>query len=505
MSDRVVQYELSLKDGLSPKVDEVTGHVNRLEHGLHSVRERGMEMLTALGVGFAIFKGIEFVHEGVEAMHQLEQSVAQVEAGLKSTKNAAGLTFEDVEKSAKSLAKELPYSRAAILDMQAQLLTFPAITKHSFNEASEAVLDMASRTHRGANEIAIMLGKALQDPEHGITAMRRVGVNFNDTQTAIIKKMVETGHTAQAQSAILKELSLEFGGSAKAAAEADPLFKFNKLMGSIKMEVGEVAMKLLHELTPALEAIANGFKATFEWMKEHKDLLKAIAIGVGVAAAAWVIYEVVTNASTIATNIFTAAQAALNAVMAASPITWIIIGLGVLVTAVVYCYNHFAKFRAVLWGVWETIKEFGRLVGDVFMGVGKVIAGVLTLKPSLVTEGFHQTLDAISNAGNRLGSAFKKGYDDGMADFTKEQKDKESLIPKKVAIGAAAATGTTAKEPKTKATGSKSVTINVSIKDLIGVQNINTTNLKEGAAKIKDLVVQALSGAVNDFQIVADH
>jgi hypothetical protein len=68
-----------------------------------------------------------------------------------------------------------------------------------------------------------------------------------------------------------------------------------------------------------------------------------------------------------------------------------------------------------------------------------------------------------------------------------------------------AAAGKVKDTSKTKAVGQKSVTINVSIKDLIGVQNINTTNLKEGAGKIKDLVVAALTGAVNDFQIVAGH
>jgi hypothetical protein len=84
---------------------------------------------------------------------------------------------------------------------------------------------------------------------------------------------------------------------------------------------------------------------------------------------------------------------------------------------------------------------------------------------------------------------------------------KADLIPKtlKSPLSTTAAAGKVKDTSKTKAVGQKSVTINVSIKDLIGVQNINTTNLKEGAGKIKDLVVAALTGAVNDFQIVAGH
>jgi hypothetical protein len=54
---------------------------------------------------------------------------------------------------------------------------------------------------------AIQVGKALQDPVHGISALRRVGVNFNESQVETIKKLVETGQAAKAQGLILAELN----------------------------------------------------------------------------------------------------------------------------------------------------------------------------------------------------------------------------------------------------------------------------------------------------------
>ena len=54
-----------------------------------------------------------------------------------------------------------------------------------------------------------------------------------------------------------------------------------------------------------------------------------------------------------------------------------------------------------------------------------------------------------------------------------------------------------------KAQGQKSITINVSIKDLIGTYNSTVTNVQGNATKIKEAVLGALTGAVNDFQIVA--
>ena len=66
---------------------------------------------------------------------------------------------------------------------------------------------------------AIQLGKALQDPILGVTALRRVGVNFSDAQQDVIKNLVETNQLGKAQALILKELQTEFGGSARAAGQ----------------------------------------------------------------------------------------------------------------------------------------------------------------------------------------------------------------------------------------------------------------------------------------------
>lgn len=505
-----VKYTMSLNDLLTGKVKDADHAINKMEGSLHSAggaaKHFGMELIGAIGIGVLAFKGFEFIEQGVHGMHELEQAAAQVKAGLASTGEAAGLTFEQLEDQAKSLANALPYSRSQIMDMQAQLLTFPSIVKETFGQASSAVLDMAARTHRGTNEIAIMVGKALQDPTKGVTALRRVGVNFNAEQTAIIKKLAETGHAAQAQAMILKELNLEFAGSAKAAANADPLFRYNKIMASIKLEVGEVAIKFLHFLTPALEAVANAFKAGIEWMKEHKDLIEAIAIGVGVAAAAFIVYEVAINAVTWATKAWTAVQWLLNAAMTANPIGILIVAIGVITSAVVYCYMHFAKFRAVLLGVWETIKEFGRIAGDIFTGLGKIIAGTLSFDVSLVKEGYDQTVGAISNAGNRLGQAFNKGFNEGMADFAKDHAEHTETAkgPKVVPLaGKTGKAGATAPAESGKATGQKNTVINIKIDSLIKDFQIKTTNIKEGIGKAKEMVAQALISAVNDSQIIA--
>jgi hypothetical protein len=462
MSDQEVSYTLSLKDLLTGKIKDADGAINHMEgslgHAAESAKEFGKELIGAIGISFALFKGFEFVHEAKESWEELEFATSQVEAGLESTRGVAGMTFEALKQGAADAAHNMKFTQAQVMGMQSILLTFPGVTKKTWGDASQAIFDMSTRLKQDLNSTAIQVGKALQDPIRGVTALHRVGVNFSESQTEMIKKLVETGQTAKAQALILRELNSEFAGSAAAAAAADVSFRYEKTMEELKVTIGEVADKLAGVFMPVLETVVDGIKGAIEWMIKNRDILMDFAVGIGVAAGAWGIYTLAVEGSTIATGFLTAATAAWNAVLSISPLGWFLIALGAVTTAVMYCYQHFGKFRAVLFGVWETIKEFGRIVGDIFMGLWHVIHGVFTFSPGEVKDGMMQQIDAISNAGERLGGAFKKGFDAGMADFNKDQAEKNAphTIAKQGKEGAAGVEGKPAKPMTPK--GSKSVT-----------------------------------------------
>lgn len=523
---------MSLKDLLTGKIKQADGAINHMEGSLASAGKAaggfGKELIGALGVGFAIFKGFEFVHQGVEAMHVLEQAEAQVRAGLESTRGVAGLTMEALEDGARAASKQFKYSRAEIMQMQSILLTFPSVTAKTFGPASQAIYDMSTRLKQDLQGTAIQVGKALQDPIHGVVALRRVGVNFNETQTEMIKKMVAGGHAAQAQAFILKELATEFGGSAKAAADADPLFRFNKIMGSLKMGVGELALELLQKLTPALEWIATLFKDTLEWCKQNVEIFKALAWGVGVAAAAYIVYRgallagvaiqaiqtawtyaqvaamyvlgTAYEGASIAAKVMAVAQYAWNAAITANPIGILIVAIGAAVAAIMYAYNHFQKFRAFLWATWAVIKEVGSIIVDYFVGLKDVLVGTFTLDSDQVARGMDKLASSTIGAGKRIAEAAKKGWNEGMADFAKDNQSAPHVVAKQGAKGVA---GDDGKPQVSNPKGSKNVNIKIDIRELIHEFRIQTTNLTEGVGKAKELVTQALLSAVNDSQIVA--
>jgi lambda family phage tail tape measure protein len=97
------------------------------------------------------------------------------------------------------------------------------------------------------------LGKALNDPIKGMTALRRVGIAFTASQVAQIKALVKTGHTLEAQKIILGEVNKEFGGTAKAAA--DPLQRMHVILGNVGEDIGNKLLPALNEGADVLAAI----------------------------------------------------------------------------------------------------------------------------------------------------------------------------------------------------------------------------------------------------------
>jgi hypothetical protein len=107
---------------------------------------------------------------------------------------------------------------------------------------------------------AIQLGKALQDPIEGVTALRRVGVNFTDEQKNMIEALVKSGKLEEAQTFILKELQTEFGGSARAAGQtfAGQLEILKNGLGNVKETIGGPLLGVLGNLVQMLnEKLAN--------------------------------------------------------------------------------------------------------------------------------------------------------------------------------------------------------------------------------------------------------
>lgn len=216
----------------------------------------------AIGLAAAGAAAVAFGISAVKAFSESEQVMAQTNAVLKSTKNVAGVTAEQVGKIATSLQNVTKFSDETIQSGENLLLTFTKIGKDIFPQATEVMLDMSQALGQDVKASAVQLGKALQDPILGVTALRRVGVNFSQSQRDLIENLVNTGRSAEAQRLILKELQTEFGGSARAAGEtfAGKLEILKNQFDDIKESIGKVIVEALSPLAARLSTFVASDK-----------------------------------------------------------------------------------------------------------------------------------------------------------------------------------------------------------------------------------------------------
>jgi hypothetical protein len=182
---------------------------------------------------------------------------AQLAAALKSTGNAAGQTVQGLNEHAAALQRVTVFGDDAIIEAQNLLLTFTQIQGDTFPKATEAVLNVAQAMGTDLKSAAIQVGKALNDPILGVTALARSGIQFTEAQKEQIKVLVQSGKQVEAQRIILKELETQFGGSAAAARNTlgGAIASLNNAFGDlfeISQESSAGAIRAINLLTDRL-------------------------------------------------------------------------------------------------------------------------------------------------------------------------------------------------------------------------------------------------------------
>lgn len=247
----------------------VLGDVKDLKDKLGQLKSSFADLSRNAGIAFAGLSGA--IVSATNAAKRQEQIMNQTRAVIKSTGSAAGVTADEMFKLAQGLQNVTTFGDEAILNGQNLLLTFKEIGKDVFPRATEAMLDVSTSMNQGIKESAIQLGKALNDPILGITALRRVGIQFTDKQEDVIKALAKTGDIAKAQTLILDELESQFGGSARAAREG--LGAFDALRESIGDLVEEIGIAL----APTMGKLSTSLNKLVDDLKVNKDFAKNTA------------------------------------------------------------------------------------------------------------------------------------------------------------------------------------------------------------------------------------
>jgi phage-related minor tail protein len=203
----------------------------------------------AAGAGATIAAAVG-VRSSIEAIQTQLAAERKLAATLAATGNAAGLTAQQIAEYASELQNATNFGDEITVNAAAILATFRNLNGDVFKETIALGQDMASVLGTDLDGAMIQLGKALNDPITGLTALRRVGVSFTEQQREQIKALQESGDLLGAQRVILEELRGEFGGAARAMA--DPLTQAKNVAGDLAETFGAL-------LLPSVESLAKGF------------------------------------------------------------------------------------------------------------------------------------------------------------------------------------------------------------------------------------------------------
>lgn len=349
------------------------------------------------GVAVAGAALAKFSVSSVKAFTESEDAVAQTNAVLKSTGGTAGVTAGMVDELSKSLQNTTRFSDEQARSAQNMLLTFTNIGKDVFPQATEAVADMATAMGQDLTQTSIQVGKALQDPVQGVTALQRVGVRLTDSQKAVVEQLVATGDTAGAQRVILEELRKEFGGSAKAAGET-----FAGRLTILQNKLNDVQEVIGQKLVGALFALGEAFQDVSEFLMRHKLLLAAIA-GILTVLAVGILVSVISALGTLVISLIATGAAWL---VAMGPVLLIGAAIGAIAYLIVTNWETVKNFFTGLWNWFTTNWPYllAILTGPFGLAVLAIVKNWDTLK-----QWFTNAWTWFKDIGQKIGSGIANG------------------------------------------------------------------------------------------------
>lgn len=298
----------------------------------------GKSLLAAAGVGLSIAGIVGFTKNVIAAGEESQRADARLLQVAKSMGIFGSQTTavtERLKSYADGQARLTGVDDEVIKKTQAKLLTFSqlaataGVMNGAFDRATKAAVDMAAAGFGEATQNAVQLGKALQDPIKGVTALTRSGITFTEEEKKKIETLVNSNKMLDAQAFVLKAIETQVGGTAAASATATD--KMKQAFGQVEESIGEALLPMVEKFSawvvetgPKIEAFfkklndpttevgkkwqdfTTKIKEAFDWVVKNAEGIKNFAIAIGLAAAAWGVYTAATALATTATQLLSA-------------------------------------------------------------------------------------------------------------------------------------------------------------------------------------------------------
>lgn len=241
--------------------------------------------LGMLGLAAGAAAATAAVAAGTREYASAERQLLRLEAQIRATGNAAGVTAQGLDRQAREIARATLATSAEIRDIQSLLIGAGVATRENLGETIEMVLDLGEVMGGSPTEAARKLARILDDPARGLESLRGLGISVTAEQRAMAQQFQDAGDKGRALALVMDQLTGIKGAARAAASEYEGAVdglkqSWSELLESMQQS-GPLADAIrlldrgLQSLTPDAERDAHlEFIRLFE---RRAELLKQIA------------------------------------------------------------------------------------------------------------------------------------------------------------------------------------------------------------------------------------
>jgi phage-related protein len=270
--------------------------------------------LAAMGRSLFDFGGM------IQGSIQAETALTRMNAIVRATGEVAGWSTSQLAKMRENLVGmsggTVTSGQAA--GAQSSLLRYQNVRGDQFAEALTAARDLAAVMGTDLPEAASLLGRALENPLHGMRALREARIYLSPMEEAMIHAAMAAGNFEQAQEVVLNKVRQFAGVAAQLdSGYAGSLNRLTNTWNSIGKSIGDALKPIAQIVTEFLQPIIEGFASSMRtyfgniasgsrslldsaktWIAENRDTLVGWGLAIG---------RIVTSVIDTAKNLFFAA------------------------------------------------------------------------------------------------------------------------------------------------------------------------------------------------------
>lgn len=301
--------------------------------------------------------------------------------------------------------------------------------------------------------------------------------------------------------------------------------------------VSNVLVKGFQALAGIVSWVHKVYTGFMDGLRDGRPVFVAIAALVTGVTVTLVAYKTIMGIVSVAVKLWAGAQALLNAVLTANPIGLIIAGVVALIALIAFLiikidgwgdmWRHTVEGCKLLFKLFvDTIKlQFNTMLGVLMIGLNKIKQGWYEFKNAVglgdKSENDRMLADiaadtearkkaivngakALADTGKKAAGQFKLAggsltfNDTSLSDVTGKIRNSLGMGGTQAGTGGGGASGSTANSIATG--GSKTTNVTIHLGNLVHTINLTAGGVKEGADKIRDIVLDELSRALTMAQ-----